>query len=99
MSSWLLLAFPRDHPNVRESAFIFANSVQLMHNPFHSPNVGLASVIVVASTLGDAVIHDPVVDVEVCICLSAFVRGAVECLEIVPKCVIVLPLSRMSCQS
>ena len=99
MSGRLVLASPRYHPHVQESGFISANHVEFIHDPLHCPNIRLASVEVVASTLIDAVIHDSIMNVEVLICLPALVRSIVESPEVVPKFVIVLPLSRMSRQS
>ena len=98
VSGRLVLASPRYQPHVEESGFISANHVEFIHDPLYCPHIRLSSVEVVASTLIDAVFHDSIMNVEVLICLPALVRSIVENPEVVPECVIVLPLSRMSRQ-
>ena len=99
MPGRLVLTSPRYEPHVHESGFISANHVEFIHDPLYCPYVRLSSVEVVASTLVDAVFHDSIMNVEVLICFPAPVRSMVESLEVVPKCVVELSLSRMSRQS
>ena len=96
--SRLILAPSRIQPHVKESGFVPANRVEVVHDPLHCPDIRLASMVIVSSALIDDVVHESTVFFEVQICFLALVLSIVEVLEIVPIGIIELTLVRVFCQ-
>ena len=54
----LILGTPRVQPHIQESRFIFTDDVDAVVYPLHRMNVGVSSVVIVSTSLGDDIVDD-----------------------------------------
>ena len=82
MPDVLFLAMPELDQDFTKSFFALADSHQFRHDPFRTVCAGHPSMVIVAATHGDAIVHDAEVDLEIIIDLWSPIVSVVEVLQV-----------------
>ena len=91
----LILTIAVEQPHFKEPPLCLADVIDFEVHPLHRVSIGVASVVVVPTSLRDNILHD--IRLEVRVCDVALILVLVKLVQVVPMSCVILVLCGVRC--